>query len=70
MNMTEPNGLASWILYYLERAIYIQFNINVHGLYVNETIDLQKQQSIILSTDSKMISLHNEMKPFWRTFCQ
>lgn len=30
LDMHQPNSLASWILYYFERALFIQYQINVH----------------------------------------
>jgi hypothetical protein len=53
--MSEPNSLVSWILYYLERAIFIQFQSNVYGYFVNQKD--QNKQPIFVGTDGKYISL-------------
>jgi hypothetical protein len=65
--MHDPNSMASWILYYLERALFIQFQINVY----KEFVDCRdtNNQSIILNTDNKNISMKDELKPFWRNYC-
>lgn len=31
LNMYEPNSIAGWILYYIERALFIQYFANVKG---------------------------------------
>ena len=31
LDMHQPHSLASWILYYIERALFIQYKSNVYG---------------------------------------
>jgi hypothetical protein len=66
--MSEANSLAQWILYYLERAIFIQYKTNVYGEFVTAK-DSQKKP-LFIGIDGKFISLAQEMKPFWRTFLE
>ena len=68
LDMSEPNSLASWILYYMERAIFIQFEANVYGKFVSQKD--QNKQPLFIGIDGKYISIQNELKPFWRTFCE
>lgn len=66
--MSEPNSLVSWILYYIERAIFIQFQSNVYGDFVS--IKDNNKQPLFVQTDGKYISLQYELRPFWRSFCE
>jgi hypothetical protein len=66
-DMHNANSIASWILFYLERALYLQWQINVHGNYL-DCRDAQNQ-NIIVSTDNKNVLMKDELKPFWRNFC-
>ena len=66
--MHQPNSLASWILYYIERALFIQYQLNVKGEFQN--CKDQSKQPIFIHTDGKNIVLKDEVKPFWRTFCE
>lgn len=66
-DMHNANSIASWILFYLERALYMQWQINVHGNFLD--CRDSSNQPIIVSTDNKNILLKDELKPFWRNFC-
>ena len=66
--MQGPNSLAYWILYFYERALFIQYRNNVYD-YFNKIKD-HKNSPIFINTDSKYIVFKDEMKPFWRIFCQ
>jgi len=66
--MSEPNSLVTWILYYIERAIFIQFQNNVYGDFVS--IKDSNKQPLFVGTDGKYISLQYELRPFWRSFCE
>ena len=68
LDMHQPNSLASWILYYFERSLFIQYQINVHSQFL-DCRDAQNQ-SIIIGTDSKNIVIKDELKPFWRSLCE
>jgi hypothetical protein len=60
--------LAAWILYYLERALFIQHQVHVHSNFL-DCKDLNNQ-SMIIKTDSKNICIRDELNPFWRGFTE
>ena len=66
--MSEPNSIANWILYFLERALWIQFNNHVYAKYA----DLRDAQnnSLFLKTENRPFNLKEEIKPFWRSLCE
>jgi len=66
--MHNPNSLAAWVLYYIERALFIQWKNNVQGDFTNSRD--QNKQSVFIPTDGKMIAIKNELQPFWRIFCE
>lgn len=66
--MSEPNSLATWLLYFLERALWVQYNNHVYAKYV-ETKDAQNN-SMFVSPESRHISLREEIKPFWRALSE
>ena len=67
IDMQGPNSLAFWILYFYERALFIQYNNNIYNYF--DDIKDQKNSPIFVSADRKLVVFKDEMKPFWRTFC-
>jgi hypothetical protein len=54
-------------LYFFERALFIQYRKNVYDYFGN--IKDQKNSPIFNVPDRKLIVFKDEMRPFWRTFC-
>jgi hypothetical protein len=67
-DMHDANSLASWILYFIERALFIQYASNIKGEYMK--CKDQNKQSVFIQASGKNIVLFDELKPFWRTFCE
>jgi hypothetical protein len=66
--MHNPNSLAAWILYYVERALFIQWGNSVQGDFLAARD--QNKQPVFIPSDGKYVAIKNELKPFWRTFCE
>jgi hypothetical protein len=66
--MHEPYSLASWALYYIERALFIQYKANMYGEFTK--CKDQKKQPIFFAALGKNITINDELKPYWRTFCE
>lgn len=65
LEMHQPNSLAAWLLYYLERAMCIQYDCNIYGRFL--ACKDRKKDSVFLSADKQLI--RDEMRPSWRSFC-
>jgi hypothetical protein len=68
LNMSEPNSVAKWILYFLERAVFMQFQMNVHHCHLD--CRDSNNQPLVINTDNKNIQIESELKPFWRNLCE
>ena len=66
--MHDYNSLASWVLYFIERALFIQYQSNIKGEYTK--CKDHNRQSVFVQANGKNIVLFDELKPFWRTFCE
>ena len=66
--MHNPNSLAGWILYYIERALFIQWQNNVAGDFLNAKD--QNKQPVFIASEGKCVAIKKELRPFWRTFCE
>ena len=64
INMHEPNSLVWWTIYFIERALWINFQNNVHNQY-SSALDVNKKP-IFITPENKTISLKEESKVFWR----
>ena len=68
LEMPNPNSLAAWILYYIERALFIQWRHNVAGEFLCARD--QNKQSVFVASEGRCIAIKQELRPFWRTFCE
>mmetsp|Transcript_41366 Transcript_41366/g.63053 ORF Transcript_41366/g.63053 Transcript_41366/m.63053 type:complete len:102 (+) Transcript_41366:1380-1685(+) len=65
--LEEPHSLSSWILFFLERALYIQYASHTYNIF-NENRDAKNQSTFVTPTN-KMITMALEHSTFWRQFC-
>lgn len=49
LEMDQPHSLAAWLLYYIERALYIQYDTNIYGRFTS--LKDEKHASIFLNVD-------------------
>jgi hypothetical protein len=60
----EYNSLATWIIFYLEQALWIQFKHNVKGEF-SKQMDRITMEKTFTAPEEKLINFKNEYRDTW-----
>jgi hypothetical protein len=58
----QATSLAQWIIFYLERSMWVQFNDCVKNEYCRH------RDAMFISRDSKLVNIKNELLGYWKDF--
>jgi len=61
-SLKEPISIAQWIAYAIERALWIQFYVNV-----KDQFDLDAH-IFVISPEKQYIKISKELKEFWNSY--